>query len=948
MSDSRKQATPALGPEELATTVRRPQTPPLPDAGDAPTWPSAPRDAPAAALAPGRILADRYTVLDFLGQGGMGLVLAAYDARLDRRVALKLLRHRGVGSSSGGEERARLVREAQSMARLSHPNVVAVYDSGTLEDGSLFIAMEYVEGQTLRQWCAQQPRSWRQVLGTYLEAGRGLAAAHAAGLIHRDFKPDNVLVGRDGRARVTDFGLARVRSAGAVPSPASKEQPEEASRQGVASPQGGLTVAGSLMGTPRYMAPELLLRGHPADIQTDVFSFCAALYEALYGQLPFPADTWEELIGAHAAGKLAPPPASSEVPAWVARTVLRGLHGAPSQRPASMEEVLAELEDDPQARRRSRLLAVGLASAVVLLGGLVAASWMNLRSQAPGCERMERRLTDIWDEPMKARVSQSLLATGVPYAPDTARRVATLLDGYASTWVRMRTEVCEAAGQERAEQPRSLEALQEGCLERRRSRLRALTELLASDPDAGLVDQAVQAVQALPALEYCADAQALTATVPPPEEPAVRARVEALQEEADRLEALYEAGKYPEGLERGEALLKQAESVPYAPLHARILYVMSELREPGGDYEGAKALARRAIVAAAKGKDAQLVAKAWSQLLFVLASRQSRGQEALDLALALEAAVELADDALVRADADNTLGNALLTLERYEEARQRHSRALAVREKVLGLEHPHTTLSLGNLGRALLGLGRYEEARESFERAVTLREQVLGPAHPANAFPLTYLGHGQWVLGRYEEARKSFERAVVVREKGVGPEDPMLHSPLTGLGHALSSLGHHDEARKSFERSLALRERALGPDNVQLAPILNGLGTALRQLGRSEEARQRHERALALQEKALGPTHSRVASSLLGLAELHLTLGKPAEALPLLERALPLASVEDRASVQLALAMALWDARRELTRARELALQAREFWRGIGHEPNLARASRWLAEHPGP
>ncbi|HYI01079.1 serine/threonine-protein kinase, partial [Hyalangium sp.] len=476
MSDSTKQVAPALGSEGLETTLLRPHRPPLPEQGEAPTWPSAPKEGLPPELAPGRTLAGRYTVLDFLGQGGMGLVLAAYDPRLDRRVALKLLRPRKRDSSSGGQERARLSREAQSLARLSHPHVVAVYDSGALEDGSLFIAMEYVEGQTLRQWRAGSPRTWRQVLRTYLEAGRGLAAAHAAGLIHRDFKPDNVLVGKDGRARVMDFGLARVRPAAPEPAPphpapGTPATPEE------------LTVTGSLMGTPRYMAPELLLRGQPADVHTDVFSFCAALYEALYGQLPFPGKTVEELARTHADGKAPMPPASSEVPAWVARTVLTGLRADPSQRPASMEELLAALEDDPEVKRRARRRTLGLASVVVSLGVLAGWGWVGQQAQAPECGHLERRLAGIWDAPTKAKVKQALLDTGVSYAPDTWQRVATLLDGYASTWVKMRTELCEATGQTRAAQPRNLAVLQESCLERRRSRLRALTELLASGPD---------------------------------------------------------------------------------------------------------------------------------------------------------------------------------------------------------------------------------------------------------------------------------------------------------------------------------------------------------------------------------------------------------------------------------------------------------------------------------
>jgi serine/threonine-protein kinase len=561
---------------------------------------------------------------------------------------------------------------------------------------------------------------------------------------------------------------------------------------------------------------------------------------------------------------------------------------------------------------------------------------------------MEQRLAGIWDAPTKAKVKQALLGTGVPYAPDTYQRVEATLDGYASTWVRMRTEVCEAAGQPQASQPGNLAVLQESCLERRRGRLRALTELLAGGPDKELVGQAVQAAQALPMLEYCMDAEALTAAVPPPEDPELRARVEALEEQVDRLESLYEAGKYPEGLAAGEALLKQVEPVPYPPLHGHLLYVLSELREPGGDYEGAKELARRAIVAAAEGKDARLVAKAWSQLIFILGSRQARHEETMQLSLALESAVALAGDPLIQADADNTLGNALTMQDRYEEARQRHARALAVREEILGLEHPHTTLSLSNLGRALQGLGRYEEARQAHARALALRERFLGPELPGNFFAINYLGHVLVAMGRYEEAREAYGRAIALREKALGPGDPRRDYSLAGLGRVSWALGRHEEARQTYERALALREKALGSHSADLCPILNGLGTVLRDLGRYEESRQQHERALAIQEKALGTMSPKIASSLLGLSELQLALGQPARALPLLERALKLASVEDRAEVQLALARALWDTRQDLPRARSLATQAQEHWREIGHPSNLSRATQWLAAHPGP
>ncbi len=167
-----------------------------------------PRPGPSAEALGRGVAVGRYVVLDRIGAGGMGVVYAAYDPELDRRVALKLLRPDRFGGDAG---RLRLLREAQALARLTHPNVVAVYDVGTFGD-RVFVAMELVEGETLRQWLRAEPRSprpWREVLERFLPAGRGLAAAHAAGLVHRDFKPENVLLGRDGRARVVDFGLAK-------------------------------------------------------------------------------------------------------------------------------------------------------------------------------------------------------------------------------------------------------------------------------------------------------------------------------------------------------------------------------------------------------------------------------------------------------------------------------------------------------------------------------------------------------------------------------------------------------------------------------------------------------------------------------------------------------------------------------------------------------------------
>ncbi len=276
----------------------------------------------------------RYEILNRLGAGAMGTVYAANDPALDRKIALKLIR----AKVAGPELEERLLREAKAMARLSHPDVIAVYDAG--RDGDrLFIAMELVEGGTLREWLAERRRSWREILAVYLHAGRGLAQAHALGLIHRDFKPDNVLVGNDGRVRVTDFGLARSVEHGDEAPPVEVDRIRIAFDRTSPAP---LTRTGALVGTPAYMAPEQFAGG-AADARSDVYAFCVALYEALYGDRPFGGVTLGEHRAEKVRGALRTSASDRAVPARLRRVLAVGLRPKPEQRYATMEEALAAL-----------------------------------------------------------------------------------------------------------------------------------------------------------------------------------------------------------------------------------------------------------------------------------------------------------------------------------------------------------------------------------------------------------------------------------------------------------------------------------------------------------------------------------------------------------------------------------------------------------------------------
>ena len=356
------------GSAAVSPTLPAPATP---DASPFPAAERAPHAEPAVPLARGTAI-ERYLVTDRLGSGGMGVVYAAYDPELHRKVAIKLLHAEvaGLGDTSGA--RARLEREAQAMARVSHPNVISVFDVGEFQH-QVFVAMELVEGGSLRDWLGREPRSWRQVVDVFVLAGRGLAAAHAADLVHRDFKPDNVLVGADGRVRVTDFGLARAGEAD-DPRPGGPSARIRAPRSTgpLSTP---LTQTGALMGTPAYMAPEQY-GGAATDARTDQFSFCVALYEGLYGERPFGDLPFAELLEAVTGGRVRAAPAGARVPAWVRRALLRGLATRPEDRWPTMAALLHQLGRDPARRQRRIALAAAGALAV---GGVI----MSLALRAP-------------------------------------------------------------------------------------------------------------------------------------------------------------------------------------------------------------------------------------------------------------------------------------------------------------------------------------------------------------------------------------------------------------------------------------------------------------------------------------------------------------------------------------------------------------------------------------
>jgi serine/threonine-protein kinase len=775
----------------------------------------------------------RYLIVDFLGVGGMGMVYAAYDSQLNRRVAIKLVR---TGDPDAADGRARMLREAQAMARLSHPNVRAIYDVGDYGD-ELFIAMELVEGRTLERWLGEKTFSVREILDVLRQAGRGLAAAHDAGLVHRDFKPQNVLVGQDGRVRVTDFGLARAAHEEAAAMRAIHLKPVR--QDPLQTP---LTQTGAALGTPMYMAPEQA-SGAAVDERADQYSFCVTLSQAL----------------------------GDRAPRFVRDLLARGLSADPSARFPSMNHLLAALSRDPAARTRR------VATAVVLVAAVGAATAGLLHRSALTCSGAERRLAGAWDDARRAEVERAFTRTGVPYAADEFAAVARSLDAYAARWTHSRTDACEAT-RVRGEQSAELMDLRMMCLDERMQELRAQVDVLAG-ADARVVEKAARAADSLPRVEECADVASLRTPVKPPADANVRAQIDDVRNQLAHVRAMLQVGSYAAGLTLAQPLAARAKTLAYRPLEAETLLEQGSLELQNGDAAHAQSTLEQAALAAEAARDEKLAARAWTALVGV-GERRAHLEDALAFGRHAFAALEAAgSDDETRGRLLDRLGSVYAAQGKYDQAIANHRQGLALREKTLGPEHADVAASLNNLGNALDSAGKYDEALASYQRALAIAEKVLGPRHPDVAAELTNQGIVLEELGRLDEAEASHRRALAIVEKSLGAEHPMAASSRTNLGSVLASRGKPEEAIAEYRRGLAIEEKTVGPDHPDCANALNNIGSALSTLHRYDESLVALRRALAIRETALGPGHPDVGASLTNIADVLVKQRKFDEAL---------------------------------------------------------------------
>ena len=913
----------------------------------------------------------RYAITGTLGSGGMGVVFEAFDPELDRRVALKVLR-----AELDERHTIRLRREAQAMAKLSHPNVVQVHEVGRAE-GQTFVAMELVAGQTLGEWMRREPRpTWRECVEVFIQVGGGLAAAHERGLVHRDFKPGNAIIDEEGRPRVLDFGL--VRQAGDTEEPSSIRKARTEELQTVPLDV-SLTKTGAVLGTPAYMPPEQM-DGREADARSDQFSYCVALWEAVYGERPFEGSSMAALMVAMAGGDVRPAPKGSPVPGRLRAVLKRGLAVDPAQRWPSMKLLLAELQRQVAPRRGARQIVLGLG----LLGSLAAAQ--ALWPEAGPCEAIEGAPAPAWTSESQDAVERGLLAVGLPYASKVAPRVAEGLERYAREWTDARYAACEATHVEHTAGAQTYE-LRLACLDRRMQRMSALVHEL-STADARVMARAVQAVHALPSISPCSNAEGLQLVIDEVPEGLEATNTEARQRVSEAW-ALHQSGNSSEGAERAQQAVMQAESLgDNSVTLAEALLVRGQIhhhawRLPAArrDYHAALERAERTRnitleldilqqLALLSGREQdRSTAEAWlvqarGKLAHVqdeprrrIALEYAKGYVARwtgEYAKAIVLLEDVVEDYRTRegdepelAEVLGIVGAARTELGELEEALEAHTeqRAIASDAGAYGV----VATAHHDIARVHIALGDLDAAEENFGRAVDLSVAIYGEGAPTVVPPRMGLAQVHMFRGDTDAAIEQAERALRSLEGENGAGDDMHGQVMLMLGALHMGNDENDEAIRYMERARTFFEGMPEPEPLDLAMIDSNIGDCYRRKGATEEAVWSYGQAMERLRTHAHPGDARWVYPLLGMGILKREQGEPRAAIDLLSRAYEkLDTIEVnpgvRAELEWEYGRLLVETEMDKSKGMELILEGRRGLEDDGQQETTKTIDAWLSE----
>jgi serine/threonine protein kinase/tetratricopeptide (TPR) repeat protein len=895
----------------------------------------------------------RYIIVDAVGAGGMGVVYRAFDPELDRKVALKLVRTAGVRDQA--RLRERLAREARLLARISHPNVVSVYDVGVVGD-EVFLAMEFIAGPTLAAWQAQRERPWHAILDLYLQAARGLAQAHELGVIHRDFKASNALVGPDGRVRVVDFGLARTEdlaelahdlshgTSGPVPhdlSPGTSGPVPHDMSHGTSGPVPhdlshgpvhALTSHGALLGTPAYMAPEQR-QGRPADARSDQYSLCVALHEALLGVRPDAA----RATTAHPGEPTRSRADARKLPRWLRRALQRGLLPDPAKRWPDMHALISACE----RRRHSVPGRILLASLTTLT--LALAAGLALHTPAPPppqCHGAAAELASAWNPERRATIATRFSTTGPRYAAATWQTTAAALDHFATTWTDAHTRTCEATRiyghQSEAELTRRMR-----CLDDRRAELQQTVDLLAR-AEHDLVERAVTIAYGLPDPNTCitraSDDEADR------DDPAVRHVRDRIAEAA----TLVRAARYADA----RALLGDALTVATARgWHTQLAdgaLTLAEAEDQLGQPAAAEEALYRAIWAATAAHDDARDARAWTRMAPLIAEKLARPAEA-------HRALEHARAALARHNPDPLLiaetraSAAAVAIVDGNFAAARDTLAAALADSPLAADDPRQIKPISNYGVSFYMLGDHLAAAEQYRRALAIAEPRLGHEHPEVGNLVNNLGNALLALDDLDAAETQQRRALQIFRDSLGEAHPSTAGALANLANTAVLRGQPAQAVNRYREALAILT-ANGRHHPDEARVAYNLGATLIRMQQPQAALASFERAASAQRRD-HPGHPDLGAHLTGVGIAHVEAGEPAAAIAPLEEAIAIFLAAPRDPLYLAqarfeLARALWASRSDRPRALQLAQQARQTYREQpGGDRFHVEVDAWLAAH---
>lgn len=740
------------------------------------------------------------------------MVYEAVDPRLERTVAVKVLRGRAYDLGRSQSALRRLAREARVLARLSHPNIVSLHDIGTYREGdedALFLVMERLRGVDLLTWAETRSPSWQETVDVLIRAGQGLAAAHAAGIVHRDFKPSNVMVGPDTKVRVIDFGLARVATAReryAAMTHTSKDG-------GGTAPS--LTATGSTLGTPLLMAPEQH-RNAFVDARSDQFAFRVTAYRVLYGRWPFEGDG---LLRSKTHGP-PEPPTTSRVPKWIFRDVLeRGLQPDPPARFPNMGELLRVLR---RGRYRGRRRIRNAVTFAVGLGGLVLGAAMVPADHRQCEERGEELLLELRrrHEPIALQFASQSSWTRRAWGP-----IAEGLNRHESDLVDATVDVCRAPHEQKLE-----------CLARHRRDLEATLELLA-DVEAQEIERAMAAIHALGDPQHCLRPTPTNNSTPSlPEH-------EALHIEFARIRAQLELGRFDTAAEMLAQLDVRDEVFSAPPLLGELRMLQGKLAAEQGDYESARHAYEQAFAVSLGGSDRLAAARAASELVFVTGARHEGLAESRRWLERARRHLAGLDAPTIRAALLHNLAAGQL-VHGEPEALDSFEHALELRRNTLGPSHTETLASRKGRAQALALQSRYEEAERELHLLLEQRISRFGPQNPSVGAIWLDIGEVQQLRGQYTMALQSLDEALANYESAGLDRHPSALVARSRRVSVLTRLGQLDEAEAEARAVLQARREAFGPQHESVATSLVELGTLLRGQGRLDEAQALFEQVL--------------------------------------------------------------------------------------------------------